>query len=87
MVITVNKYDSSSRKEGDRINIWESLNIRQMEQAVKMVHLPIPKCDQLQQEFEGSDSYSVIDYNHVFHHFEIDKKSSQLFVFTAPFGL
>ena len=87
VVITAKKYDASGGEEEDRSKIRVNLDMRQMEQAVKMVHLPIPTCDQLRHKFEGGDRYSVIDLNHAFHQFKIDEESSKLFVFTTPFGL
>jgi hypothetical protein len=87
VVITAKKYDASGGKEEDRSKIRVNLDMRLMEQAVKMVHFPIPTAEQLRHEFEGSDRYSVIDLNHAFHQFQIDEESSKLFVFTTPYGL
>ena len=53
VVITAKKYDASGGKEEDKSKIRVNLDMRQMEQAVKMVHFPIPTCDQLRHEFEG----------------------------------
>ena len=36
---------------------------------------------------QGMDRYSVIDLNHAFHHFKMDKESQDLFVFYTPWGL
>ena len=58
-----------------------------MNDVVKAVHFPIPTSDQLRHNMKDSDRYTVVDMNHSFHQFPMDKESQQLFVFTTPFGL
>ena len=58
-----------------------------MADVVKTVHFTIPTSDQLRHQFRGSDCFSVLDLNHVFHQLELDESSKDLFKFTTPFGL
>ena len=58
-----------------------------MKDAVKTTHFPIPTPQELRHNFAGSDRYSVVDLNHAFHQFALDKESQELFVFYTPWGL
>ena len=79
VVITAKGWDSSK--------IRMNLDTKQMADAVKNVHFPIPTPEQLRHQFLGSDRFTTVDMNHAFHQFKIDEESSKLFKFTTPFGL
>ena len=64
-----------------------NLDTRPMKDAVKTTHFPIPTPQELRHNFAGSDRYSVVDLNHAFHQFALDKESQELFVFYTPWGL
>ena len=83
VVITAKKYTPGDRQSGIRI----TLDARCMQDAVKMVHFPIPTVEQLHHQLQGSDRFSVVDMTHSFHQLKIDEESRKLFVFTTPFGL
>ena len=74
-------------KAWDKDRIRMNLDTRLMADNVKQTHFPIPTCEQLRHEFQGSNRFSALDLNHAFHQLEIDEESRKLFVFTTPFGL
>ena len=74
-------------KAWDKDRIRMNLDTRLMANNVRQTHFPIPTCEQLRHEFQGSDRFSALDMNHAFHQLEIDEESRKLFVFTTPFGL
>jgi hypothetical protein len=76
-----------SRKKWDPNAIRLNLDTRQMNAGVKKMMFPIPMPDQLRHEFHGSDRFSILDMNHAFHQFAINKESEELFKFTTPFGI
>ena len=78
-VITGKRCDS----EQIRIN----LDLREMEKAAKPSHFLMLTSEDLQHKFEDSDTYSVLDMNHAYHQFALDKASKHLFVFYTPWGL
>ena len=79
IVITGKKWDSSK--------IRVNLDLRDMEEAVRPSHFPMPTADDLRHQFAGSDRYTTLDMNHAFHQFPLDEESQELFVFWTPWGL
>ena len=67
----------------DTSKIRMNLDTRLVADNVKQTHFPIPTSEQLRHEFQGSDRFSVLDFNYAFHQFEIDEESRKLFVFTT----
>ena len=56
-----------------------NLDTRPMKEAVRTTHFPIPTPQELRHNFAGSDRYSVVDLNHSFHQFRMDKESQEMF--------
>ena len=79
VVITAKKWT----EEKIRMN----LDTRPMKKAIEVSHFHIPTPQELRHEFRGSDTFSVVDFNHAFHQFPMTKESSNLFVFHTPWGL
>ena len=79
IVITAKKWS------GDKIRM--NLDTRPMKKAVKVSHFHIPTPQELRHEFQGSDRFSVVDFNHAFHQFPMDEESRNLFTFHTPWGL
>ena len=78
-MITGKKWDS------DQIRV--NLDLRDMEKAARPTHFPMPTAEDLRHKFSGSDRFSVIDMNHAFHQFPLDKELKNLFVFYISWGL
>merc|ERR1712059_18355 len=55
--------------------------------AIKQSHYHKSTPQELREEFQGSDWFSVIDFNHAFHQFTMDEESRNLFTFHTPWGL
>ena len=64
-----------------------NINTRAMEKFADVPHFPIPTSKQRRHKFLGSDCYSTLDMNHVFHQLELTDSSKDLFKFTTPYGL
>ena len=79
IVITVKKWSP------DKIRM--NLDARPMKRVVKLLHYHIPTPHELRHEFQGSDRFSIVDFNHTFHQFAMDKESRNLFTFHTPWGL
>ena len=58
-----------------------------MAKAIEQSHYHIPTPQELRHEFQGSDRFSVVDFNHAFHKFAMDEESRNLFAFHTPWGL
>lgn len=44
-----------------------NLDLRDMEEAVKPSHFPMPTPDDLRHKFAGCDTFTILDMNHAFH--------------------
>ena len=64
-----------------------NLDMRLMKKAVRQSHYHIPTPQELIHEFQGSDRFSVVDFNHDFHQFAMDEESRNLFTFHTSWGL
>ena len=64
MVITAKKWSE------DKIRM--NLDTRPMKKAVRASHFHIPTPQELRHEFLGSDRFSVVDFSHAFHQFQMD---------------
>ena len=74
-------------KKWDQNKIRMNLDTRSMKEAVKISKFPIPTVQELRHSFRGSDRYSVLDMNHLFHQFAMTEESRKHFVFYTPWGL
>ena len=79
VVITAKKWSA------DKIRM--NLDTRPMKQAVKVSHFHIPTPQELRHEFQGSDRFTCVDFNHAFHQFPMTEESANLFTFHTPWGL
>ena len=79
VVITAKKWSA------DKIRM--NLDTRPMKKAVRASHFHIPTPQELRHEFQGSNRFSVVDFNHAFHQFPMDQASKNLFTFHTPWGL
>ena len=64
-----------------------NLDTRPMKKAVKQSHFHIPTPQELRHKFQGSNQFSIVDFNHAFHQFTMDEESRNLFTFHTPWGL
>ena len=67
--------------------IWMNLDTRPMSKAVRQLHYHIPMPQELRHKFQGSDRFLIVDFNHAFHQFAMDKESRDLFTFHTAWGL
>ena len=74
-------------KKWSEDKIRMNLDTRPMKKAVRPSHFHIPTPQELRHDFRGADRFSVVDFNHAFHQFEMDKQSRNLFTFHTPWGL
>ena len=74
-------------KKWSEDKIRMNIDTRPMKKAVKVSHFHIPTPQELRHEFQGSDRFSVVDFNHAFHQFPMDEESRNLFTFHTPWGL
>ena len=56
-----------SGKKWDSRKIRVNLDLRDMEEAVKPSHFPMPTPDDLRHKFAGSDTFTILDMYHAFH--------------------
>ena len=54
---------------------------------MRQKYFPLPKAEDLRNKFAGSDRFSVIDMNHAFHQFQLDKESKNMFLYYTSWGL
>ena len=60
-----------------------TVDMRQVNKAIKQTHIPIPTVEEIRSNFSGFKVFSKIDFKSAFHQLELDEESKRLTVFHA----
>ena len=74
-------------KRWDKKIIRVNLDTRPMKDYIKKNGFFIPMVEQISNNFSGTDRFSTLDLNFVFHQFPITAEAEELFKFTTPFDI